>query len=107
MRNSPIDSASVVEPTRSRNSSTRCSRVGLRYRPIITLKSTRLPIRRVSSKSAPITTDGKGDADDARETGGEPRGLDPMAIEYDFQANGDRRNDNRHDRGLHDDLDDE
>jgi len=30
-----------------------------------------------------------------------------MAIEYDFQANGDRRNDNRHDRGLHDDLDDQ
>ncbi len=50
---------------------------------------------------------GKGDPDDARETGGEPRGLDPMAIEYGFQANSDRRNDNRHDRGLHDDLDDQ
>jgi len=50
---------------------------------------------------------GKGNPDDARQAGGEPRGLDPMAIEYNFQANGDRRNGNRRGHGLHDDLDHE
>src|SRR5258708_34224119 len=50
---------------------------------------------------------GKGEADEPGKVACKPRALDPMVIEYNFQSNRDRRNDNRHNRGLHDHLDDE